>query len=151
MTDGPRIRVAGLLINRGRVLLVRHEKEGRSYWLLPGGGVERGEQLDEALLRELDEECGFVPTALAGPIALAETIPPDDSPAGRHILHMIFAIDVPETGIESLVSADRAICGHAFVDQDALTELDLRPPIHAFLRDYRHGDAFVALGRMWVQ
>ena len=38
--SGPRIRVAGLLINGGRVLLVRHEKDGRSYWLLPGGGVE---------------------------------------------------------------------------------------------------------------
>ena len=45
MTPGPRIRVAGLVVNGGRVLLVRQEKAGRSYWLLPGGGVEEGEEV----------------------------------------------------------------------------------------------------------
>lgn len=150
MTDGPRIRVAGLLIHGGRVLLVRQQKNGRAYWLLPGGGVEEGEELQDALLREITEECGAPPTAVLGPIALAETIPPAGVPGGRHILHLVFAIELAEASVELFTSSDPAVLGHAFVDQEELATLDLRPPIHDYLRTYRPGDSFVSLGRMWV-
>ncbi len=150
MTPGPRIRVAGLIVNGGRVLLVRQEKAGRSYWLLPGGGVEEGEELVDALRRELAEECGWGESAISGPIALVETIPPPDAPGGRHILHMIFAVEVEPAALERLVSADDAVLGHALVDRESLAEIELRPPIHDYLRAYRAGDPFVSLGRMWV-
>ncbi|MGI9117446.1 MAG: NUDIX domain-containing protein [Gaiellales bacterium] len=142
--------MAGLLVNGGRVLLVRHEKAGRSYWLLPGGGVEAGEQLEDAVRREFAEECGMSPAGVHGPIAMAETIPPDDLEDGRHILHMIFAVEADACGVEQLVSEDAAVMGHAFVDQKRVHELELRPPIHDYLRGYRPGAAFVSLGRMWV-
>ena len=49
----PRIRVSAILRRDSRLLLVRHEKQGREYWLLPGGGVGGGETLVAALKREL--------------------------------------------------------------------------------------------------
>ena len=55
----PRIRVSALLRRGERVLLCRHEKVGRHYWLLPGGGVNGGETLVRALQRELTEELGI--------------------------------------------------------------------------------------------
>jgi ADP-ribose pyrophosphatase YjhB (NUDIX family) len=47
------------LIERdGKVLLVRHSYV--SGWLLPGGGVARGEPAEHAIVREMREEIGLV-------------------------------------------------------------------------------------------
>ena len=54
-----RIRVGVLICRDGEVLLVRHEKGGRSYWLVPGGGVDAGETMVAAGARELLEETGY--------------------------------------------------------------------------------------------
>ena len=36
--------------------MVRHQDNGRSYWTLPGGGVNEGESLEQAVVREVLEE-----------------------------------------------------------------------------------------------
>jgi 8-oxo-dGTP pyrophosphatase MutT (NUDIX family) len=50
------------LIERdGKILLARHSYV--SGWLLPGGGIRRGEPAADAILRELREEIGLVRSA----------------------------------------------------------------------------------------
>ncbi|MDW8307564.1 MAG: NUDIX domain-containing protein [Leptospiraceae bacterium] len=51
-----RIRTAGLYVRDGQVLLVKHQRDGRQYYLLPGGGQEPGESMQKALEREWREE-----------------------------------------------------------------------------------------------
>jgi ADP-ribose pyrophosphatase YjhB (NUDIX family) len=51
------IRVQGIIIRDGKILMARHRHGGREYWCLPGGGIDPGERPEEALLRELWEEC----------------------------------------------------------------------------------------------
>lgn len=63
MTHGRTVVVAGLLRRGGQVLLC-HRRADRSHypdvWDLPGGRVEPGETLGDALTRELEEELGIV-------------------------------------------------------------------------------------------
>ncbi len=48
--------VRGIVKKDGSVLLIHRFKNGDEYWVVPGGGVEEGETLEEALYREMKEE-----------------------------------------------------------------------------------------------
>jgi len=59
--DHPAVGVGAVLIHQGKVLLIRRGKEPlQGRWVVPGGTVEVGETLEEALVREVKEETGLV-------------------------------------------------------------------------------------------
>ena len=65
LVRGMTLGVRAALLQDGQVVLVRHTYV--SGWFLPGGGVEVGESVSGALVREIAEEAGAV---LTGPTEL---------------------------------------------------------------------------------
>jgi ADP-ribose pyrophosphatase YjhB (NUDIX family) len=148
----PRIRVSAILRREGRILLCRHEKAGREYWLLPGGGVDLGESLAEALQRELREEVGITEDLpLEGPVAVADSIAPGGGPPSRHVVHIIFAGYLGGRSLETVTSQDAAVRGHRLFGVEELPGLPVHPPIQRFLSRWEPGDPTVYLGSLWAR
>lgn len=87
LTRGMTLGVRGVATDaEGRVLLVRH-----TYlhgWWLPGGGVDRGETTQAAVVRELREEAGLIARAEPRLISVHSN---ERFFPGDHVL--VFAID----------------------------------------------------------
>jgi 8-oxo-dGTP diphosphatase len=147
----PRIRVSAILRREDRILLCRHEKGDREHWLLPGGGVNSGESLVDALHRELLEEVGIADELpVEGPVAIVDSIAPQRSFAAKHVVHIIFAGDLGGRSLEQVSSRDAAVRGHRLFGVGDLDGVVLHPPIQRFLARWRPGDPVVYLGPLWV-
>src|SRR5579859_1637893 len=58
--ERPVIGVGGVIVDRERTVLIRRGTEPlRGEWSIPGGTIEIGETLEEAVRRELREETGL--------------------------------------------------------------------------------------------
>jgi len=151
MAIEPRIRVSALLRWSGRMLLCRHEKPGKQYWLLPGGGVHVGETLADALHRELAEEIGIEDELpVEGPIALVDSIAPPRTLARKHVVHIVFAGDLTGRSLEAVTSQDAAVRGHRLFLPDELSGIVVHPPIKRFLSRWQPGDPVAYLGSLWA-
>ena len=152
MGHEPRVRVSLLLRWQDRVLLCRQEKPGKEYWLLPGGGVEAGETLEEALHRELGEELGLWDTLqVEGPIAVAESIAPGWRSGDRHVVHVVFGADLSDRSLEDFETHDASVRGLRLFAIEEMQEIVLHPPMKRFVQRWRPGDPSVYLGSLWAR
>jgi ADP-ribose pyrophosphatase YjhB (NUDIX family) len=90
--DRPVLAVSAAILRDGQVLIVRRARPpAQGLYTLPGGAVEAGETLIEALVREVREETGMIiePIALAG--YREAIVRDDDKRVARHYVIVAFA------------------------------------------------------------
>ena len=55
-----RISSRAIIFKDNQVILIYRKRDNQEYYVFPGGKVEPGETLEEALIREWKEECGII-------------------------------------------------------------------------------------------
>ena len=90
--DAPRVGVGAVILDHDRVLLVkRGQPPSQGKWSIPGGLVHLGERIEDALRREVHEECGVEVRllGLCGVIDRVRHAPPDGAAAPRVHYHYV--------------------------------------------------------------
>ena len=151
MVSEPRIRVSALLLWQDRILLCRHEKPGKEYWLLPGGGVNSGESLVDALRRELSEEVGIEDRLpIEGPIAIVDSISPARA-RRRSTSSTSSSRPISGAGRSRRSRPPMRRCAATGCSgSPSSNEIVLHPPIQRFLARWQPGDPTVYLGPLWA-
>ena len=111
----------------GSVLLCRMPIDRGVYpgqWALPGGGVEPGEQLEEALRREIREELQVGLTSVR-PLFFADRLREKTFPGGeRRLIYMVFLL-YECTVSDDPIKLSEEFTEYAWVLPSALSDYDL--------------------------
>jgi len=129
--DQPLVGVGAIIICHGKILLQKRERapdEGK--WSIPGGLVELGESLKQAVIREVKEETGL---KVEKPelIDVVENIIPDEK--GKMKYHYIIVDFFVELANERFEVSDKA--GELrWVELDKAEDYDLPELLRRFFR-----------------
>ena len=86
--SAPLVGVGAVVVDKGRVLLVRRGREPlKGHWTLPGGALELGESVTEGVVREVLEETGLA----VEPVELIELVDRIQREGDRIRYHYVIA------------------------------------------------------------
>lgn len=120
MQKGPEVTVSAIIRNpKGEILLCKSAKWNNQY-VIPGGHVEYGETLEEAVHREVKEETGLDVTDLQF-ISLQESIDEKQFHEARHMLFVDYSCRADTTEVVLNDEADE----YAWVDPAEVLKYDL--------------------------
>ena len=121
-----------IILHKGKVLLNKcYDKHNGHYYSLPGGGQNRYEPIEEAVVRECLEETGYTVTPVRF-AALCEEICLDEEirriyPQYAHKLYHIFVCTLASEEGKAPTETDDLQLGAVWVDVAALSSVRLLP------------------------
>jgi len=128
----PEVAVGAVAVHADRLLCIRRgHGPGAGRWSVPGGRVEPGETLREAVVRELAEETGYE-GVVDRFLGYVERI--GDAPAPYHSVILDFAVTVLDPGRPPVAGDDAAEA--AWVAFGDLGDLPLVTGLWDFLTDH---------------
>jgi len=120
------VRVAVIVELESRILLALHERDGREYWVFPGGRLEYGETLEECARRELKEEANI--DVRVGPLLYVL----DRTSGKRQDVNIFFQGRLEEgkirLGSDPEVRGDKILKRLTLVSAEELLVLEVFPP-----------------------
>ena len=133
MRARPEVCVAGVAVHDGGLLLIRRgHGPAAGSWSVPGGRVEHGETLAEAVTREVREETGLE-CVCGGLLGWVELI---DEPGETEDLHfVILDFEVTVLDDQAPVGGDDATEAR-WVPLDQVVELNLVDGLAEFLHEH---------------
>ena len=143
----PRIRVAGILIEDNKILLIQHHKNDKKYWLIPGGGNDWGETTKEALIREYKEETNM-DIEVDEFLFFSETISPDKK---RHVLNLFYKIHRNNKNDSIIKLGEEAVLTDLkYVTKEELETMTIYPNIKENLLKLMNNEKIrTDLGSLW--
>ncbi len=126
-----RIRATGIVIHDNKLLMIHRFRDGKEYYVLPGGGVEEGESPQEAVVREIKEETS-VETRLNSGLALFSHNYTADT--GEESIHQLFLCEyisgtpaLQQDSVEKMRADHNNIYDPIWVDLDRLESMTIWP------------------------
>jgi ADP-ribose pyrophosphatase YjhB (NUDIX family) len=140
-----RIRVAGLLIKKNKLLVLKYCYNGTTVYALPGGNHESAESLQNTLIREFQEELNLS-ISVVDLNLVVETLTMDK----KRTLHMIFGVNTKDH--EPKINPIYTTClGFEWIDMDEIRGLNLYPNVTKLLAE-NHKEKKIYYGnveQMW--
>lgn len=137
MSERPMTAVKAMIEREDKILVLKTETENNSFWVLPGGKVEYGEDPYEALGREIKEEIS-VEADIGDPVGMYYFYI-GEKDEGDQVVLTTFEVDIGDQEIDiSSNPADENITDYRWMSPEELIEKTSNDSLADLIKKYQN-------------